>query len=346
MRAIALVAWLGLAFTSPAFAAELLIAAPSACPIDDDLAFRAEQALGQSLASGADVRCTVHISRDGANYAARLEVQPIGSTEPPRQRALAAPSCEKLTETLALAISLAIASGAEPSERAPNSASSASGAPAPPASAETTTLASVQDEPRADEPRADEPRSGAAERAPLGLRVGAAASLVGDAGSLPGAGAGAALGASLGYDSFELRLLGTYLPPRSASVQSFEAGAVGAEISLLAGSLLACAPRVVQATDRLALGACTGAELGWIEGTGTGVDVSRSGGSWWTSLRADAEARWMLGPGLGIGLTLSALVPWDRDEFAIDGVGRVFRPGRVVGRAAIGLSYELGAPSE
>ncbi|HTV20209.1 MAG TPA: hypothetical protein VMG12_16105, partial [Polyangiaceae bacterium] len=265
------VASLALAIPRSAFAAELAIAMPSACPIDDDLAFRAERALGQSLESAADVRCTVHISRDGASYAARLEVQPIGSSEPPRQRALLAPSCEKLSETLALAISLAIASGAEkPAPAQREAVSSAPPSPAP-SSAVTAELAT----PGPDEPRADEPEAGADARESSRLRIGASAALVVDAGSLPGVGAGAALGASLGLDPLELRVLGTYLPPREVSVAS-ATGTAGAEIELLAGSLLACLPRVVRASEHVRVGACAGAELGWLEGTGTGVDVARS----------------------------------------------------------------------
>src|SRR5262245_14272479 len=101
-RPRALISAAVLAMSSPASAAELWIAAPSACPVGEELAFLAEQALGRPLASAADVRCTVHIARDGAAYAARLEVQALGSGEPSRQRALSAPSCEKLMDTLAL----------------------------------------------------------------------------------------------------------------------------------------------------------------------------------------------------------------------------------------------------
>jgi len=323
----------------PAWAAELLIAAPAACPVDDELPFRAEQALGQPLDSAADVRCTVHITHDGASYVARLEVQAMGSAGPARERLLRAPSCEKLTETLALAVSLAVASGAE--RPAPSGPERAAAASVRSSSSETAITEDVS----SDANEAAPSDVATSRRDGPGLRVAASAALVADAGSLPGVGAGVALGAALGLGAFELRGLGTYLPPRSASVEISDARA-GAEIELLAGSLLVCAPRIAQPSARVDIGACAGAELGWLQGSGSGVDVARSGGSWWTAARADAEARWGVGRGFGVGLALSALIPWDRDQFAIAGVGRVFRPGRVIGRATLGLSYEFGATSE
>jgi hypothetical protein len=328
-----------LAAAGPAPAAELLIAAPSACTIGDELSHRAERALGQPLESAADVRCTVHITRDGERYAARLEVQGLASAGPARLRSFSAPSCDMLTDTLALAVSLAIASGVP--EPAPAGLADAA-APAAP-SDERSAAAALAAPESVDAPSAtleENDTSG-------GLRFGASAALVADAGTLPGVGMGASLGASLGIAAFDLRLVGTYLPPRATSAgasiaASSESANPGAEIELLAGSLLGCVPRVLRASE-LAFGACAGAELGWLEGRGTGVTVSRSGGSVWTAVRADAEARWMLTRGLGLDLRLSALVPWERDEFSVDGVGRVFRTGAVVGRATVGLSYELGS---
>jgi hypothetical protein len=333
--------------SSPSRAAELWIATPSACPIGDELSFRTERALGKPLETAAAVRCTVQIVRDGAEFVARLEVQMLGSAQPSRARSLSAPSCEKLTETLALAVSLAIASGTAEPEPAP-----------------------AADEPAADEPAADEPaadaatsafagdtgvsddgeRAHAADTAPAaparttragGHRFGAAAALVADAGTLPGVGMGAALGATLGIAAFELRVYGTYLAPRSVYIER-SGGSAGAEIDLRAASLLACASHLARASE-LEFGACAGAELGWLQGTGTVVGVSRSGGSSWSAARVDTEARWRLGRGFGVGLLLSALIPWARDEFAIEGVGRVFQTGIVVGRATLGLSYELGS---
>jgi hypothetical protein len=327
--------------SSPSRAAELWIAAPSACPIGDELSFRSERALGQPLESAAAVRCTVHIGRDGAEYAARLEVQVLGSPQPSRTRSLRASSCDNLTETLALAISLAIASNTAEPEAVPAADESALDAAASAFAGDTGTSDAVERVHGADATPSMPARTTESSR----YRFGASAAVVADAGTLPGVGMGAALGATLGIAAFELRVYGTYLAPRSVYVER-SGGSAGAEIDLRAVSLLACAPHLARASE-LEFGACAGAELGWLQGTGTVVGVSRSDGSSWSAARIDSEARWRLGHGFGVDLLLSALVPWARDEFAIEGVGRVFRSGSVVGRATLGLSYTLGssAPS-
>jgi hypothetical protein len=320
---------------SPVSAAELSIATPAACSVADELTFRTERALGQPIAAAAAVRCTIHIARSSGMYAARMEVESIGSGRPSRLRSFSAPTCEKLTETLALAVVLAIGAG----ESAQPSPASPAGAP----QVSESRLALGENPggqqgnavPDADAPAPDAEPSASADSGP---RVAAAAALVGDAGSLPGVGLGFSLGASLGWDAVELRLLGTYLPAREASI---EASSV-AEISLLAGSLAACLPRLLS-TAALELGVCAGAELGWLAGSGTGLDVSRSGGGLWTALRADASARWALGAGVGLDLLLSGLVPTKRDEFAIEGFGSIFQPSVVVGRVSLGVSVLFGA---
>jgi hypothetical protein len=314
---------------STANAAELSIATPAACSVAEELTFRTERALGQPIALAAPVRCTIHIARSSGMYAARMEVESIGSGRPSRLRSFSAPTCEKLTETLALAVVLAIGAG----ENEPPPPASPGGAP--PLAAAKLAIAEPPAAPAADAPAPEPARTAGASNAP---QLAATAGLVGDAGTLPGVGLGFSLGVSLGWDVVELRLLGTYLPAREASS---EASSGGVEVSLLAGNLAACLPRLV-ATAALELGVCAGAELGWLAGSGTGVDVSRSGGGLWTALRADAAARWRLGGGVGLDLLLSGLVPTERDEFAIAGVGSVFQPSAVVGRASVGVSIELG----
>jgi hypothetical protein len=327
-----------------AHAAELSISAPTACSIGEELTFRVERALGQPLESAAPVRCTIHIARSSGMYGARMEVESIGSGRPSRLRSFSGPTCAKLTETLALAVVLAIGAGddAAPSPGDPAADEGAAGAPDTNNAAQAVAApASNELESATLEADAAPPASSSAKDAPRGPRPGVNAALVADAGTLPGLGLGAALGVSLGWDRFELRGLGTYLPAREASIETSGAAA-GAEISLVAGSLGACLPRLLGAAG-IELGACAGAELGWLAGTGTGLDISRSRGVLWTALRGDVAARWALGAGVGLDLSISALVPIERDEFSITGAGRVHRPGAVVGRASLGLSLDLGA---
>jgi hypothetical protein len=329
--------------SASAAAAELSIATPAACAVADELTFRTERALGQPIESAAAVRCTIHIARSAGLYAARMEVETIGSGRPSRLRSFLAPTCAKLTETLALAVVLAIGAGPE---------DGAAGASDPPAAgpagsgseASQAALAVAESSATLEMLQADTPaRTSDDTQASSGQpNVAASAALVGDAGSLPGAGLGVSLGAALGGELLELRLLGTYLPAREASIET-SSGSGGVEIGLLAGSLAGCLPRLLRAS-RLELGVCAGAELGWLSGNGTGVDISRSGGTLWTALRADAAARWALGDGFALDLLFSALVPTDRDEFTISEVGPVFQTGTVVGRASLGVSFAFGGP--
>jgi hypothetical protein len=330
------VLWVATQWLAPtkATAAELSIATPAACAVADELRFRTERALGQPIESAAAVRCTVHIARSAGGYAARMEVESLGSGKPSRLRSFTAPTCEKLTETLALAVLLAI--GARPGEV---SAVPSAAAPPSPGASDAGGAAKASTSPQGvDTPTAypGQTRDGVP-----GPGFGASAGLLADAGTLPGAGLGVSLGAALDWQGVELRLLGTYLPAREASI-STSSGSGSAEIGLVAGSVAGCLPRRLSSSG-LELGPCVGAELGWLSGSGTGLDVARSGGGLWSAARLDAVARWVLGNGIGLDFLLSALVPLQRHEFEVSGPGLVFQPSAVVGRAGVGLSLELGS---
>jgi hypothetical protein len=227
-------------------------------------------------------------------------------------------------ETLALAIVLAI--GGSSDEPEPSEPPPPDGAPS---DVETRAPASVQTEASA----AEDTRA----------RVAARAALVADSGTLPALGLGAALGVSLGGDGLELRALGTYLAAREASIEVSGGGSVGAQIGLLAGALLACAPRLstpIQA-PHIELGVCAGGELGWLEGSGVGVNAPRQRGAAWSAGRLDLTGRWLIGPhGLGLDLLLSALLPMQRHEFQVSG-DTVHRPAVAIGRASVGISRDL-----
>ena len=313
--------------TTPAFAAELLLAQPSPCPIGDELSFRAERALGEPLASAAPVRCTVHIERDGSAFTARLEFAGMDSRETPRQRAFNAPSCEQLTDTLAVAVVLAIGSGA-PSESPPADSDAESPTPPPPAPAPEADLEAREVVPDALNPA---------------LHVGLRAALAVDLGTLPAPAFGAQIGAALGGGVVESELSATYLVPRQASIDVSEGGLSGT-LSFASGSALTCLPRLLRSAA-FTLGACAGLEVGALWGTGTDVNVSRSGSSLWTAARASARARWAFGDGpFGLELEAGAAVPFERHDFTVqqDGTTLVLhRPSAVVGRLSVGLGVNL-----
>ena len=320
-----------------AHAAELLLAQPSPCAIGDELSFRAERGLGQPLSTAADLRCTIRIERTAEAFAARLELS--GPSGEPRQRAFRASSCEQLTDALALAVVLAI--GAAGDEARP-----AAGSVGPTALSEAAaTPGASSADARQDEREDGASTPDAAARGGLqGSRWGLHAALVGDAGALPGAGLGALLGASLRWQTLELQALGTYLPARQASVEGSSGQAIGAELGLLAGSLLACVPALVRRSS-IELGACAGTELGVLSGEGNGLSAPRSDSVPWWAVRGDLSARWGLGDGgLALELLAGAVVPLSRDDFAVADSGRVWvvhRPAAVTVRASVGLGIEL-----
>lgn len=332
-RGLPVLALAGLALfgAHTASAAELVLAQPSACDISEELSFRAERALEQPLATAADVRCTVYIEQDAQGFRARLELSSPESSDAPRQRFFKAPTCEKLTDTLAVAIVLAIGSKLdEPaSSRAPSAGSEESQASAVPADVDAAV------------PGSGDPGSTAVDATEPTVRVrwGASAAFVVDAGTLPAPGWGALAGVSLGGEALEVRLLGTYLWAREVSVVTSMPGS-GAELALAGGSLLGCAPRLMR-TERLELGVCIGAELGGISGRGTGLSVTKDGSTRWLAARADAGARWTFGPKwLGLDLMLGAVVPLQRSAFVISNEGEalvVHRPSVLGLRASLGL---------
>jgi hypothetical protein len=313
----------------PVGAAELSLRQPSACQIGDELLHRVERALGQPLAEAAEVRCTVEVLRQRGELTARLAVDSAGSEPPVQQRSFSGRSCEELTDVLAVAVVLAV--GAGPSAASPSAAHENPDTPSP-------APVPIQEENKAHDTAAASPPE-----APL-ARSSVHAALVLDAGTLPAPGPGALLGGSLGWEQLELRLLGTYLFPRAGSLEASATGSPGAELALLAGGLLGCAPRLVQ-TWRIELGACAGAELGWLWGSGTGVNAPKDGGGLWSAARGDVGARWGVGPRwLGIDVRVSGHVPFERHRFAITedgGSRRVHQPGAVVGRLSVGVSVDL-----
>jgi hypothetical protein len=87
-------------------AAEIAIARPALCSLGHELSSRVERALGQPLASTPELRLSVLVVHEQGSLAARLELASPG--QPSRLRSFRAPTCEKLTDTLALAVVLAV----------------------------------------------------------------------------------------------------------------------------------------------------------------------------------------------------------------------------------------------
>jgi hypothetical protein len=115
----------------------------------------------------------------------------------------------------------------------------------------------------------------------------------------------------------------------------------GATLGLAGGGLLACS-LIPDAGTKIALRACLGVEAAWLSGAGTGISAPREAGIPWLAPRLDFAALVSIpNTPLRLGVWLTAAAPLNRDEFAIEGVGRVHRPPSVVGRGAFGAEFRF-----
>lgn len=308
---------------APGAAAGLTLADPALCTSADELAFRVSRALGQPVASVAGPEFAVSIRAVRAGFQAQLQT---GATQggAARERHFSAATCEELTDSVALAIALALGSSASAE---------------PPAALELEVEATPPPAPPApDADRASEVPAATDSTAP-GPRVALLGWLMADTGSLPGAGLGVSAGAGLAWSMLELRALGLFLPPREGHPDGGDASSPGAELSLWAGALLACAP-LSDPARQLQVLACAGWELGQLSGTGTQVATPHESSTLWSAGRIDLGAGWLIpGSPLALELLASVLAPLARDEFILKGIGAVHQPASVVARAGLGLGW-------
>jgi len=288
---------------------------PALCISAEELSFRVERALGKPLQAAEAVEIAVDVREQGAGFAAQLNVARAGERG---VRSLRAPSCERLTESLVLAIVVAIGSEEPPAATVPMTP------PTLPPDSEPTSAPSVEPAPR---------------EAGSGPTLGGSAWIVGDTGTLPAASLGAGVGVTLAWPGVQLRAVGTVLPEREGNLGA-SAGSPGASIGLLAGSALACVP--VALPPRLGLAACAGWELGQLSGSGTHVSTPYQQQALWSAARLDLAARWELTPSaLSLEVLLTAAVPFTRNDFILKDLGSVYRPASVVGRLGLGLALAI-----
>jgi hypothetical protein len=302
-----------------AAAAELMLDAAAPCMTGEELAFRVERLLGQPLANVEAMQLSVRIEPTPEGFGARLDVKRPGAGDG-GTRALRAASCDDLSESLALAIVVAIGAVTEPA--AP--AAPAPGVSAPVESAPATPL--------------DAPVIAPGEPPAPGPTLSGSAWVVGDTGTLPAAGLGVALGLGLLWPGVGVRVIGTLLPERDGTLNAVDASPPGASIGLMAGSALACVPIAVDSTA-LGLAACGGWEVGQLSGSGTHVSVPYHQRRWWSAARFDLMGHWALpDTALALELLVTAAAPLTRDDFVVKDIGTVHRPANVVGRLGVGLS--------
>jgi hypothetical protein len=308
-------------------ASELSWEGGAACPGREQLLFELERALGKPLSEAGELAFHVSVESSGARVLARVRVDAAEGGGAGDERALEAASCAELTDTLAVALSLAIGRSESAAEPEPSLAASAS-------RPETLEVAVAG----VDE---GNPENGAAREAGSGPRPSAYAVVVADVGSLPHAALGAGLGVELSWPRLRVQLgAAMFLPQRA----EWAAGSgVGAELGLTIGVARACTPALASASRSFTVPVCAGMELGRMEGVGDGVPAARSREILWIAPRAEVGLAWALpDTRLSLETSLGAVLPLNRDEFIFDGMGTIHRPSRIAGRlgASINLAFD------
>ena len=163
---------------------------------------------------------------------------------------------------------------------------------------------------------------------------------MGDDGALPSPALGATLGAALHVGRAAARVAGTLLLDQRVQLRTPE-GAGAAEVGLGFGTLQGCLDGA-GSPARWALPLCVGVDVGQLWGRGVDIARARREASWWVAPRFDAGLFWSLpGTTLRGGGWLTASAPLRRDEFVLDDLGTVHRPGPIIGRVAIGIDASL-----
>lgn len=316
-----------------ASAAELTARGPRECADAAEISFRVERAIGMPLAKAAPLAFEVAIERTAAGHVARIGVDGAAPDATRLTRELSAADCGKLVDAVSVAIALALgAADASPDVGAEPAHADAGARPAP-------LAAMVPAHAATDGAAVDGGDDGSLATPSPVLAPSISLWLLGDAGSLPGASLGAALGAELGWRKIELRALGTVLFERETQLETPSSPAPGAKLQLVTGGMLACAAPFGSLRAPFAPFACFGAELGRLSGVGTGVASPRRGSALWAAPLVQLGAAWAVpDTALRLSTALVAATPLARDEFALRDIGTVHRPPSVVGRLSIGVS--------
>lgn len=325
---------LGLLVAASAAASDLSWSGPAECRQSEQLTFQVERALGAPLAEVGQVHLQVHIEQLEPDARALLRIaESTGGATGVKKRLLTAPDCTALVDTLSVAIALAL--------EAVQDASSASklAAPSVAAPAVLAPVVLASSEPRITSDAVSSASVPSAERAARPVpRV--VALLVGDTGSLPAPALGVSVGAALGGERWQLELLGTLWLEQHRSLQNSIGAGAGADLTLVTAALLGCA--LPWRADQLSASFCAGVELGRLAGEGTGVSSPRRPDALWLAPGLHAGLSWQVPrTQLSLGARVGVVLPLQRHEFVLEGLGTVYQPANLAARAALGMALAL-----
>jgi hypothetical protein len=157
-----------------------------------------------------------------------------------------------------------------------------------------------------------------------------------DFASLPALAPGADFALLVLFGANRVEIRGSAWVPQPATATSMPGA--GGQISLLAAGLRYCRA-FVQRT--LELGGCGGLEAGALLARGYGVTMPVSGGGPWVAPGLGLLGLWNISPSFSLALALDGLVPVLRERFVLAGLGEIYRPPPVTGRALLGLEARL-----
>lgn len=326
MLAVALLGTGTAAAQTPGEGLALRWRAPSECPSEGEVTAAVTRLLGRPLDHLTPARQAVaRIRHEGRRWRLRVTVT-TGATR--RHRALSGETCAEVSDAAALVLALAIDPDAvarapvpvEPPPAPPSTAvetAPPTPAPAPsPAPAAVSTVSSP----------------GAPPRVAPALRGFARLEALGDLGAQPSLTWGATLVLGLSVRAFRAELSATYFGPQRASARPGDASQ-GGDFSLAAGAVRGCLGAPLGPVD---LGGCAGVELGVQSGAAFGVSRPARGDALWLALPVVATLRRSISRRFGVHVEAGASIPLLRRQFAIEGVGAVFRPAPVTVRASLG----------
>ena len=322
--------------------------APAGCPDEGYVRGAIEQLLagGPRTSVPVEARATVGRSETG-QWRVRLATVRDGATG---ERALEAGSCRSLADATALIAALTIdparVAANRPPEPADASAPQDTSVYAPDsgaASADATTIPPPDSGPSPTAPPAASIPPLADERPPGERRFALVASVGGDVGSLPGPAYGFSIGAALLYRSLRIEAYGSYWPSQPAKA-SFAGD--GIDVSLLAAGARGC---FLPLRGVIELGACSGIEVGAMQGQAFGNELGRgSGSATWVAGTALARASWNVVSHLSISLDVGLAIPFTHETVSLGGTvvtgittpagttAVTFSPTPVVGRVLLG----------
>ena len=119
----------------------------------------------------------------------------------------------------------------------------------------------------------------------------------------------------------------------------YRLGTASADFSWTSAAASIC-PLYWAVAEAAHIGACAGVDAGWIEASGSAIDVPRSEKRGWLAAVGTLQGNWMVLQDWGLELEMAAFVPLRRDRYSFD--DQVFHEvGPVVLRVAAGVVVQF-----